>query len=101
LGIGTDHQFEGAAITTSDHLAWAIYVSSSYEFPMDVVAPFVRGGVGAGRVPCEGDICSEGVYLRGSAGVRVRIVSQLRLSGEIGISRVSRPFGGVGVSFRF
>ena len=101
LGIGTDHQFRGAGISTSDHLGWAIYFSSSFEFPVGVVAPFVRGGIGVGRAPCVGDTCGGGAHLRGSAGVRMRIVGELRVSGEIGISRVSRPFGGAGVSFRF
>jgi hypothetical protein len=101
LGIGTDHQFDGSAIRTSDHLGWAIYFSSSFEFPVGVVAPFVRGGIGLGRAPCRGDACGGGSHLRGSAGVRMRIVEEVRLSAEIGISRVSRPFGGAGVSFRF
>ena len=101
VGIGTDHQFEGAALSTSDHLGWAIYLSTSYEYPTRIVAPFVRGGVGLGRAPCEGDVCRSGAHLRGSAGVRIRIVEALRVSGELGISRVSRPFGGAGVSFRF
>ena len=101
FGIGTDHQFEDSAISASGHLGWAIYLSTSFEFPADVVAPFVRGGIGVGRAPCRGDTCGGGAYLRGSAGVRIRIVGELRVSGEFGISRVSRPFGGAGVSFRF
>jgi hypothetical protein len=101
IGIGTDHQFEGAGIDPSDHLGWAIYVSTSYEVPLRSVAPFVRGGVGLGRAPCRGDTCGDGAHLRGSAGVRIRVVGQLRLSGELGFSRVSRPFGGAGVSYRF
>jgi len=101
VGIGTDHQFEGAGINPSDHLGWAIYVSSSYEVPMRRVAPFVRGGVGAGRAPCQGDTCGDGAHVRGSAGLRTRVVDELRVSGELGFSRVSRPFGGAGVSYRF
>ena len=101
LGIGSDHQFEHSSIATSDHLGWAIYLSSSFEFPAGALAPFVRGGIGLGRAPCEYDTCGDGAHLRGSAGVRMLIVGDLRVSGEIGISRVSRPFGGAGVSFRF
>ena len=101
LGIGTDHQFETALISPSDHLGWAIYLSGSQEFPLGLVAPFVRGGIGLGRAPCQGDTCSDGVHLRGSGGIRVRLVGELRVSGEIGVSRVSRPFGGAGVSLRF
>ena len=101
IGIGTDHQFEGASVSPSSHQSWAIYVSSSLEFPVGRVAPFVRGGIGAGRAPCEGDTCSGGAYVRGSAGLRVRLVGEFRLMGEIGVSRVSRPFGGAGVAVRF
>ena len=100
FGIGADFQFEDAGISTSDHLGGALYLSTSYEFSADVVAPFVRGGVGLGRAPCEGDTCGSGVYLRGSAGLRIHIVDALRLSTEVGISRVSRPFFGAGVSIR-
>lgn len=100
LGIGTDHQFEGASIAFSDHLGWAIYVSSSYEYPLGTVAPFVRGGLGVGRAPCTGDTCGDGAYLRGSAGLRIRVFEKVRLSGELGISRVSGPFAGAGLSFR-
>ncbi len=101
LGIGTDHQFESASISPSDHLGWAIYFSASQEFPLGSVAPFVRGGIGLGRAPCQSDTCTDGAHVRGSAGLRVQLVGELRLSGEIGISRVSRPFGGGGVSVRF
>jgi hypothetical protein len=101
VGIGTDHQFEGAGIGPSDHLGWAIYVSTSYEVPVRRVAPFVRGGLGLGRAPCQGDTCSGGAHVRGSAGVRIRVVEEFRVSAEIGFSRVSRPFGGAGVSYRF
>ena len=101
VGIGTDHQFRGSSLSTSDYLGLAIYLSTSYEYPTRMVAPFVRGGVGVGRAPCEGDVCRTGAHLRGSAGVRIRIVEELRVSGELGISRVSRPFGGAGVSYRF
>jgi hypothetical protein len=76
LGLGTDHQFEDASVSPSSHQSWAIYVSSSLELPLGQVAPFVRGGIG-------------------------RLVGEFRLLGEIGVSRVSRPFGGAGVSFRF
>ena len=99
LGIGTDLQFEEAAI--SGLLGGAVYLSASYEYPAGLVAPFARGGIGLGRAPCEGDTCGDGAHLRGSAGVRIRMVHELRVSGEIGISRVSRPFGGAGLSFRF
>ena len=101
LGLGADHQFEGAAISPSDHEGWSLYLSASREFPFDVAAPFVRAGVGLGRAPCEGDTCSDGLYLRGSAGVRVPLSERLRVVGEIGVSRVSRPFGGAGLSVRF
>jgi len=101
VGIGTDHQFEAASINPSDHQGWAIYLSTSFEFSTDAVTPFVRAGIGLGRAPCEGDTCGDGAYLRGSAGVRWRIVREWRLSSEIGISRVSRPFAGAGVSVRF
>ena len=101
IGIGTDHQFEGASISSSQHLAWALYVSPSFELPLGAVAPFVRGGVGLGRAPCRSDTCGDGAYLRGSTGIRVRVVEKLRITGEIGVSRVSRPFAGVGLSFRF
>ena len=88
VGIGTDHQFEGAAITTSDHLGWAIYLSTSYEYPTRMVAPFVRGGVGLGRAPCRGDTCGDGAHFRGSAGVRIRIVDELRVSGAAPAYRI-------------
>lgn len=101
VGIGADHQFEGAGISPGGHLGWAIYVSTSYEVPVRRVAPFVRGGVGLGRAPCQGDTCSGGAHVRGSAGVRIRVVEELRVSGELGFSRVSWPFGGAGVSYRF
>ena len=101
LGIGTDHQFESASISPSDHLGFAIYLSASQEFRLGLVAPFVRGGIGLGRAPCQGDTCSDGAYLRGSAGLRIRLVGELRVSGEIGISRVSRPFATAGLSLRF
>ena len=101
LGIGTDHHFEGGRISPSDHQGWAIYLSASHEFPVGKTAPFVRGGIGLGRAPCEGDTCGDGVHLRSSAGVRIRIAEELRLSAEIGVSRVSRPFGGAGLSVRF
>jgi hypothetical protein len=100
LGIGADHQFEDASLSTSDHLGWALYLSTSFEFPGRVLAPFVRGGIGLGRAPCEGDTCSGGAHFRGSAGVRLRIFERLHVLGELGLSRVSRPFGGVGLSFR-
>jgi hypothetical protein len=100
VGIGTDHQFRGSSINTSDYLGVAIYLSTSFELSADVVTPFVRGGIGLGRAPCESDACGAGAYLRSSAGVRIRIAEELRLSGEIGVSRVSRPFGGAGVSIR-
>lgn len=101
IGIGTDHQFEGASVGPNDHLGWAIYASTSYERALGDIAPFVRGGIGAGRAPCQGDTCGDGLHLRGSAGVRIRIAQKLRLSGEVGVSRVSRPFGGAGLSYRF
>ena len=101
LGLGTDHQFEGAAISPSEHQGFAIYFSTSYELMAGPIAPFARGGVGLGRAPCEGDTCSDGADVRGSVGLRVRIVEKLGISAEIGVSRVSRPFGGAGISYRF
>ncbi|MDA0330273.1 MAG: hypothetical protein O2958_14870 [Gemmatimonadetes bacterium] len=101
IGIGTDHQFSGVAPAPSDFRGWALYASTSFEMPDRKVSPFVRGGIGAGRAPCQGDTCTDGLYLRASTGLRVRVAERLRLSTEIGVSRVSRPFGGVGLSFRF
>ncbi len=101
VGIGTDHQFEGAALSPSQHLGWSLYLSPSFELPLGAVAPFVRGGMGLGRAPCQGDTCGDGAYFRGSTGIRFRVVEKLRIVGEIGVSRVSRPFSGVGVSIRF
>lgn len=101
LGLGTDHHFDSAEIGPSAHEGWAVYLSPSYEVPRRVVAPFVRGGIGVGPAPCWGDTCGDGVYLRGSAGVRIRLVDRWRVSVELGASRVSRPFGGAGLSFRF
>lgn len=101
IGIGSDHHFEGASIDPSDHLGWALYFSASQEFPLGGAAPFIRGGIGLGRAPCQGDTCSDGLYLRGSGGVRIRLSHALRATGEIGLSRVSRPFGGAGLSLRF
>ena len=101
FGFGIDSQFEHAKPSVSDHQAFAIYFSTSFEFPAELVAPFARGGIGLGRAPCEGDTCAGGLYVRGSAGVRIRIAEALRLSGEIGVTRVSRPFSGIGVSLRF
>ncbi len=98
LGIGTDHQLEGATISASEHLGWALYLSSSLQLPAGAMSPFVRAGLGLGRVPCVGDVCRGGAYFRGSAGVSIRLVEALRVIGEIGITRVSRPFGAVGLS---
>ncbi len=100
LGLGTDHYFEDTAISGAGHEGWSVYVSPSYELARRVVSPFVRGGIGAGPAPCKGDTCGDGVHLRGSAGVRIRFAGSLRVSVEVGISRVSRPFGGAGLSFR-
>ena len=100
FGIGTDHQFESATLSPSEHLGWSLYLSPSFELPLGPVAPFVRGGIGLGRTPCQGDTCTDGAYFRGSTGIRLRLVERMRLVGEIGVSRVSRPFGSVGVSFR-
>ena len=96
LGIGADFQFEGTTLNGG-----AAYLSSSFEYPAGIVAPFVRGGIGLGRAPCRGDTCTDGAHLRGSGGFRIRLSEEVRLSGEIGISRVSRPFGGAGISYRF
>jgi hypothetical protein len=101
VGLGTDHQFEGAGISASGHLGWSIYLSSSFELPGPVVAPFARGGIGLGRAPCEGDTCASGLHLRISGGVRIRLSHRSRLLGEIGVSRVSRPFGGAGLALAF
>lgn len=101
LGLGTDHQFEGAAISPSEHQGFAIYFSTSYQVTAGAFAPFIRGGIGLGRAPCEGDTCSDGADVRGSAGLRVWVVEKLGISGELGVSRVSRPFGGAGISYRF
>lgn len=101
LGIGVDNQFEGASLAPSDYLGLSIYVSSSYELPADPLAPFVRAGFGVGRAPCEGDTCGDGMYLRGSGGLRLRVSEAWRLTGEVAVTRVSRPLGGLGVSVRF
>ena len=100
IGIGTDHQFEEATPSTSGHLGWAIYLSSSYSRRSGRWSPFVRGGVGAGRAPCVGDTCGDGLFLRGSAGARLHLSRAIGLTGEVGLSRVSRPFGGFGLSIR-
>lgn len=101
LGVGTDHQFEGASLRPSGHQGWAAYLTASYQLPDRTVSPFLRGGIGVGRAPCEGDTCTDGLYLRTSTGLRLRLTEAVGLSGELGLSRVSRPFGGAGVAFRF
>lgn len=101
LGIGTDLQFERAPARLSDHQGGAVYLSVSRELRFGAVAPFVRGGLGLGRAPCEGDTCGDGLHLRGSTGLRAWLTDRFGLSGEIGLSRVSRPFGGAGLSVRF
>lgn len=100
LGIGTDHQFEDASFSPSEHLSWSLYLTPSYQLPLGAVAPFVRGGIGVGPAPCQSDTCSDGAYLRGSTGIRLRVVDKLRLVAEIGVSRVSRPFATAGASLR-
>ena len=100
FGIGTDHQFEGAMLSPNQHLGWSLYLTPSFELPRAAVAPFIRGGIGLGRAPCLGDTCTDGAYFRGSTGIRFRVVERLRFVGEIGMSRVSRPFGGVGLLLR-
>jgi hypothetical protein len=100
VGIGTDHQFEEAAPSASGHLGWTLYLSSSYSPSSGRWRPFLRGGIGAGRAPCDGDTCGSGVYLRASGGVRTNPSGRFGLIGEVGVSRVSRPFGGVGLSIR-
>lgn len=100
FGIGTDHQFETAAISASDYQALAIYGFASFERLFGSAAPFARAGAGLGRAPCVGDTCGGGIYLRGSTGVRLRLMEVLWAVGEVGVTRVSRPFGGVGLSIR-
>ena len=100
VGIGTDHQFEDASPRPDGHLGWALFLSSSYTSTFGRWSPFLRGGVGAGRAPCSGDTCGAGLYIRGSAGLRTRVSARLRLVGEAGVSRVSRPFAGMGLSIR-
>lgn len=97
VGVGTDHQFENATPSPSDYESLALYLSSSVEITQNDVRPFIRGGIGAGRAPCESDTCSSGIYLRGSTGLRVRLSGALWLTTEVGLSRVSRPFAGIGL----
>ena len=101
VGIGSDLQFEDAAVTTSDLQAGSVYASSTLEAAGARLAPFVRAGIGVGRAPCEGDTCSDGLYLRASTGLRVRLVEPVRLVAELGASRVSRPFAAIGASVDF
>jgi hypothetical protein len=100
LGIGTDHHFEEASPSAIGHLGWAIFMSSSYTPTFGRWRPFLRGGIGAGRAPCSGDTCGSGLYLRASAGVRAHLSERFGVVGEAGVSRVSRPFAGLGLSIR-
>ncbi|MDH3224684.1 MAG: hypothetical protein OEO23_13280 [Gemmatimonadota bacterium] len=97
IGVGTDHQFETATPSRSDYESLALFLSSSVEFSQRNVRPYVRGGVGLGRAPCEGDTCSSGTYLRASTGLRLRLSRAFWLTTEVGLSRVGQPFAGIGL----
>ncbi len=100
IGLGTDHSFEEASPSTANHQGWALFGTSSYTRRSGRWAPFVRVGIGAGRAPCRSDTCGDGLYLRGSAGTRLHLRERLGLVGEVGLTRVGRPFAGVGLSLR-
>ena len=101
LGIGSDHQFDGATPDPRHHQGFTLHLLMSQTFTMGAIRPFLRGGVGLGRLPCEGDVCRTGLHLRGSGGMRLPLSPTLELTSELGVSRVSRPFGGVGVALLF
>lgn len=100
LGLGTDHQFEGPSLNPDGHLAWAVYLSVSRRHEAGRLAPFVRGGIGLGRAPCEQDTCGDGLYVRASVGATLHVSGPVHVLGEVGLSRVSRPIAGVGVSVK-
>lgn len=101
IGLGADHRFEGASPRPSDHQASAVYVLSRLEVSQGPVAPWVGLGVGLGPAPCESDTCGDGLYLRGSAGARVELPGRTAVVAEVGLSRVGRPFAGVGLEVAF
>lgn len=98
LGLGFDQQFDGPRPGLSEYESGALYLFSSYHLSGSGPSPFVRAGIGLGPAPCVSDTCGAGLHVRGSIGLRVPISGRLGLLGEVGMSRVSRPFGGVGVS---
>lgn len=100
LGLGSDHQFESARPSASQHESTAVFVTVRRTFAVGAVAPYVRLGVGVGRAPCEGDTCSDGAYLRGAAGLGSDFDGPLQLIAEVGMSRVGRPLVGAGLSYR-
>ena len=99
VGLGLDQYFDTVTPSPSELEAAALYLSASYRLLDRRLSPFVRGGVGAGRAPCEGDTCGDGLHVRGSLGLRLHLSPAFSLVGETGLSRVSRPFGGIGATF--
>jgi hypothetical protein len=100
IGVGSDHQFENARPSAGDYQSTAIFATISRTFGGGAVAPHVRVGLGLGPAPCQGDTCHDGLYLRGAVGVSGHVSGPVSLVAEVGLSRVGRPFGGAGLSYR-